>query len=82
MKDFRFTVRGSGDFPFVMLSRGACHPNQEEDSRSMVNFSSVRSVSLIGFMPNEDSWRSFGWSIVSRPPLMVDDHNVYHTWPC
>jgi|10_taG_2_1085330.scaffolds.fasta_scaffold13291_3 hypothetical protein len=82
MKNFRFTVKGSGEFPYVMLARGACHPSQEEDSRSMANFSSARSVNLVGLIPNEDSWRSFGWSIIVRPPLMLDDYNTYHTWPC
>ena len=82
MKTMKFSVRGSGKFPFMMLARGSCHPSTEEDARSMVDYSSNRTVNLTGLMPNEDSWRSFGWSVVRRPPLMVDDYNTYHTWPC
>lgn len=82
MKTVSFTVRGYGKFPFAMLARGGCHPSEEEDARSMVDHSSIRTVSLIGLMPNTDSWRSYGWSVVSGPPIMVDDYNIYHTWPC
>jgi len=82
MKNIRFSVRGSGKFPITMLARGGCHPSEEEDAQSMADYTSLRTINLVGFTPSDDSWRAFGWSIVKRPPIMTDDYNIYHTWPC
>ncbi len=82
MTSNRFTVKGSGSFPYVLLQRGKCYPEREVDVDSMFNYTSSRTINLIGFPPNEDSWRSFGWMVISQPPFYKEEYVKYHTWPC
>lgn len=82
MNSNRFSVKGSGDFPYAMLQRGKCYPEAEVDVENMLSYSSPRTINLVGFLQSEDSWRSFGWMVVSGPPLYKEEYTKYHTWPC
>ena len=82
MNDYLFSVKGSGSFPFIMLQRDQCHPVDEKDVDNLFNSSGTRTVRLRGQLPNNDVWRVYGWSVISRPAVYKDDYNVYHTWPC
>jgi hypothetical protein len=77
-----FSVSGSGAFPFTLLQRGRCYPVDEKDVDSLFNYSSQRTVNLCGQDPNDTLWKTFGWTIIIRPPSYEDDYNEYHTWPC
>ena len=69
---YRFTVEGSGEFPFDMLRYDRCWPKDE--SHDVVNMTSYsrdrfslrkRQVELIGLNdPTSARWASFGWKIV------------------
>ena len=79
----KFIVRGEGSFPYCMLQRGRCYPARDADVDGMFNYKNSRSIHLIGESQNHDLWRSFGWSVISHPPVFPkDEYEHYHTWPC
>ena len=52
---FKFSVRGSGEFPLDMLRYAACHPNTQEDAWKIeaqgigFDLTKVREVELVGY---------------------------------
>ena len=80
-----FIVKGSGIFPYTMLSRGKCYPKGEVDVDKMFSYSNSRTINLTGDgqRQNEDLWRSFGWTVISSSAILIkDEYEHYHTWPC
>ena len=82
MNNLRFTVKGSGPFPFIMLQMGECHPVDEKDVDNLFNYSGTRTINLRGQNPSDNLWRTHGWSVIMSPAMYEDDYNIYHTWPC
>lgn len=73
----RFTVRGSGEFPFDMLRYDACHPRHESEARGLGRTyangkapTEPVSVELesrgrpSNWWPTAARWQSFGWTVV------------------
>lgn len=73
---FRFTVEGSGEFPFDMLRYDECFPRHESEARGLartyangkadINRHTVELVSrgrARHWLPNVGRWRSFGWEV-------------------
>lgn len=74
VRRYRFTVRGSGEFPHDMLRYDACWPRCEIDSHKM-NYAAtcegaLREVELLTnhegklWRPTEGRWESHGWVVV------------------
>lgn len=79
-KRVRFTVEGSGDFPFDMLRYDHCWPEHESPDSYNVSltyanctdrnddtYPGKRRVTLLTESPNaptEARWKSFSWSVV------------------
>lgn len=64
----KFTVQGSGYFPFDMLRYDACYPATSDDAASL-NLKEARTITLISAMvaqPTEGRWRSFGWQVIDK----------------
>jgi hypothetical protein len=68
--EVRFTVCGSGTFPFDMLRYDACHPAGEQQSALLFDHHDEwREVELIHYSevkswePTVERWRSFGWDV-------------------
>lgn len=72
----RFTVRGSGEFPFDMLRYDACHPRHENEARGLgrtyvrgdapVERHEVELESCgrpLHWEPTAARWQSFGWTV-------------------
>jgi hypothetical protein len=80
---YHFSVKGSGRFPYKLLSLCCAYPQGELDAYNIFEEKTrVRTINLVGNMPSANFWASNGWSVVKSPPVMVDDYNEYHTWPC
>lgn len=71
----RFTVEGSGDFPFDMLRSDRCWPAAAGAvARIGANYGTADREGLRGrivaletaekYAPNRQRWASFGWSVV------------------
>lgn len=72
----RFTVEGTGTFPFDMLRYDAAWPASSEDAialdhenwRSHPKAGDRYSVKLLSHGPaiTPDRWRSFGWTVTAQ----------------
>ena len=68
----RFTVEGSGDFPFDMLRRDCCWPEREADSGALdlirnAEYFTPRRVTLLSDnyrVPTDGCWKSFAWKVI------------------
>lgn len=74
-REIRFTVEGSGEFPFDMLRYDRCFPASESDAGKMPRphqGSSRRIIELIAvdhdgnnrFAPTIGRWESFRWKVI------------------
>ena len=79
-KRLRFTVRGSGAFPFDMLRYDAAWPEKEGTDSYQLGLTrdsgdeyfNQRNVTLITDCPNAPGfarWQSFGWPVVNYETL-------------
>jgi hypothetical protein len=63
----RFTVRGKGYFPGVMLQRDFCRPATTDDeeliTRSSITFVEIEMLAIAGFCTPEE-WQKFGWTVI------------------
>lgn len=74
----RFTVEGSGQFPFDMLRHDRCWPSSSTEviglaphDRSTL-YGDRRRVELHSHIePKPDRWASFGWPVVEQHTLDV-----------
>lgn len=58
---WRFTVRGTGQFPFDMLRYDQCWPT---DNTHALAGTEPREVRMLGVnQPTVDRWISFGWMV-------------------
>jgi hypothetical protein len=79
----RFTVEGSGAFPFDMLRYDCCWPENESDSPNVglmydtAEYIKTRRIALLSdnqHVPTDTRWKMFGWKVVgieqlkARPP--------------
>jgi hypothetical protein len=69
MKVQRFTVEGSGEFPFDMLRYDSCWPHTEQDSGLLTaegkrQVQLDREVSSRRSVPTTARWESFNWRVI------------------
>ena len=67
-KKKRYSVLGSGSFPFDMLHHDASYPFSQSDAAAMaVHRLEPRRVELVGMLvnglPSTERWASFGWEV-------------------
>ena len=80
---YHFSVKGSGGFPYRLLSACCAYPLNEIDAEKIFSEETrSRTINLVGNIPIANFWASYGWSVVKSPPIIADDYNDYHTWPC
>jgi len=83
---YTFEVRGSGTFPYRLLSEQVCFPKSKNDAENAFeNTGSNRRINLQSSnIPSASLWRSYGWNIVGVVSHYIDkeDYSLYHTWPC
>ncbi len=62
----RFAVSGEGGFPIDMLRFDECWPASQVDSTRIAEESVMRRTVRLRSdkTPNEQRWKSYGWSIV------------------
>jgi hypothetical protein len=69
----RFTVEGSGAFPFDMLRFDCCWPEKETDSPNIgmmydnIEYIKTRRVTPLSdnhHVPTDARWKLFGWKVV------------------
>lgn len=68
-KFYRYTVEGSGIFPFDMLRYDGAWPARSEDASRLVtskgHAEGSRSIEVCShYSPTVDRWKSFGWLVV------------------
>jgi hypothetical protein len=61
----RFTVEGSGEFPFDMLRFDACFPASMSDSEELerTDARSIELETLSPTSPTPERWRAFRWTV-------------------
>ena len=65
VKQYQFTVRGMGYFPFDMLRYDACYPGDMDAVSGLAEQCSLREVLLLSSKyPTIDRWRSFRWKVM------------------
>jgi hypothetical protein len=76
----RFTVEGSGAFPFDMLRYDCCWPENESDSPNVglmydtTEYIKTRRITLLSDnqqVPTDSRWKMFGWKVVGIGRLTV-----------
>jgi hypothetical protein len=76
----RFTVEGSGAFPFDMLRYDCCWPENESDSPNVgltydtTEYIKTRRITLLSDnqqVPTDTRWKMFGWKVVGIEQLKV-----------
>ena len=61
---YRYTVRGSGDFPFDMLRYDCAYPSRSESIDGLKPSPETRTVELSSYKrPTDERWSSFGWPV-------------------
>lgn len=70
IQGYKFTVVGTGEFPFDMLRYDRCWPRLESEIVALAPhhrgslIRELRSVTLIGLNePTDGRWASFGWKV-------------------
>jgi len=79
----KFTVEGSGNFPFDMLRYDRCWPSTQDDVTTMVphnseHFIPIRQVTLTAsanhsiWEPTTGRWANFGWPVIEHTKETYD----------
>lgn len=64
MKQHKYTVSGTGEFPFDMLRFESCWPNDKHDAANL-GTRSYRRVTLLGpHAPDVKRWKAYGWIVI------------------
>lgn len=80
--NFRFHVRGRGEFPLDMLRYDDCHPCGEHDIAAIANGEYVHERRTITLTTDERlihpaRWASFGWAVVGCEGAQAELSGIY-----